>query len=133
MFATTNADGMLSMTVPDICTTLVGIAVAPLPYPNMGMAPTVTPTALMVIIAGGLSLTSESMIEPTNGDEAGITGGGGVACAEIMGGAKYTTSSMTVMIEGMPAVRLTDTVTMNEYNTVGVGTVPSQLTVMIMS
>ncbi|MBV5319157.1 MAG: DUF4150 domain-containing protein [Desulfobulbaceae bacterium] len=133
MFATTDAGGMLSMTVPDMCNTIVGPAVAPMPYPNLGMPMSAEPTALNVIIAGGLALTMDSMVEPTNGDEPGITGGGGLMCAEIMGAAEFISSSLTVMIEGMPAVRLTDTVTMNENNTIGIGCIPSQVVVMIMS
>ena len=90
------------MTVPDMCNTIVGPAVSPLPYPNLGMPPSAVPTALNVIISGGLALTMDSMVEPTNGDEPGITGGGGLVSAEIMG-AVIIMSSMTVMIEGMPA------------------------------
>ncbi|MBF0529304.1 MAG: type VI secretion protein, partial [Deltaproteobacteria bacterium] len=42
-------------------------------------------------------------------------------------------SSMKVKIEGNPAVRLTDTVKLNDGNTIGMNSAPSQTKVMILS
>lgn len=65
------------------------------------------------------------------GDQPGASGGGGVASGVIMGTVEYITSSSKVFLEGVPAVRLNDTVTMNDRNTVGVNGLPSQTKVML--
>ena len=133
MFATTIAGGMQSITAPDVCNTVVGPAVSPIPYPDIGVPSSATPTATKVFIAGALALTKASKTEPTNGDQPGASGGGGVVSTKIMGAAEYIMSSMKVKIEGNPAVRLTDTMKLNEGNTVGLNCAPSQTKVMIMS
>lgn len=133
MFATTIAGGMQNITVPDLCKTVVGPAVVPIPYPDMGVPSTATPTATKVFVVGALALTKASKTEPTNGDQPGASGGGGVVSAKIMGAAEYIMSSLVVKIEGNPAVRLTDTMKLNEGNTIGLNSVPSQGKVMILS
>ena len=133
MFATTIAGGMQSITVPDVCKTVVGPAVVPIPYPDMGMPPTGSPTATKVFIVGALALTKASKSQPTNGDEPGASGGGGVVSSKIMGPAEYIMSSMVVKIEGNPAVRLTDTMKLNDGNTIGLNAAPSQTAVMVLS
>jgi hypothetical protein len=133
MFATTRAGGMDNITAPDVCKTVVGPSVVPIPYPDMGMPPSANPTALKVFIVGAQALTKMSQVVPTNGDQPGASGGGGVVSSEIMGPAEYIMSSMTVKIEGNPAVRLTDTVKLNNGNTIGLNSAPSQTKVMILS
>ena len=133
MFATTIAGGMQNITAPDVCKTVVGPAVVPIPYPDIGVPSCATPTALKVFIVGALALTKMSKTMPTNGDQAGASGGGGVSSNTIMGPAEYIMSSMKVKIEGNPAVRLTDTVKLNNGNTIGLNCAPSQSKVMIMS
>ncbi len=133
MFATTIAGGMQNITVPDICKTVVGPAVVPIPYPDIGIPSSATPTAIKVFIVGALALTKMSKTVPTNGDQAGASGGGGVTSSTIMGPAEYIMSSLKVKIEGNPAVRLTDTMKMNNGNTVGINCAPSQSKVMIIS
>jgi hypothetical protein len=133
MFATTIAGGMQSITAPDVCNTVVGPAVSPIPYPDLGVPSSAMPTATKVFIVGGLALTKASQVVPSTGDEAGVSGGGGVVSAKIMGATQYITSSMKVMIEGNPAVRLTDSMKLNDGNTVGLNCAPSQTKVMIMS
>jgi Domain of unknown function (DUF4150) len=133
MYGTTKAGGMQSSTVPDMCKTMVGVAVVPMPYPCMGNPAGASPTATKVYFCGALTLTSESKTQPTNGDEAGASGGGGVKSGKIDGPAAYTSSSGKVKIEGNPAVRLNDTMTLNDGNTVGMNSAPSQTKVMIMS
>lgn len=133
MFATTRAGGMLNITAPDVCKTVVGPSVVPIPYPNIGMPPSGNPAAMKVFIVGAQALTKASKTVPTNGDQPGASGGGGVVSAKIMGPAEYIMSSMKVKIEGNPAVRLTDMVKLNDGNTVGLNCAPSQTKVMIPS
>ena len=133
MFATTKSAGTAMITVPDMCKTVVGPAVVPLPYPTTGMAATGEPTAIKVFIVGAQALTKMSQIMPTNGDQPGASGGGGVVSSEIMGPAQFIMSSMKVKIEGMPAVRMTDTMKINNGNTIGLDSVPSQSKVMVLT
>ena len=69
----------------------------------------------------------------SNGDEPGASGGGGVVSSKVMGPAEYIMSSMKVKLEGNPAVRMTDTVKINDGNTIGMDAAPSQTKMMIMS
>lgn len=130
MFATTLAGGMVSCTVPDICKTVVGPADVPIPYPNMGMPSTGEPPAERVFIAGSPALTLSSKIVPTQGDQPGASGGGGVVSSEIMGEAAFTMGSLIVRIEGKPAVRMADLMTTNANNTLAMDAAPSQTVVM---
>ena len=52
---------------------------------------------------------------------------------KVMGCVEYIMSSMKVKLEGNPAVRLTDTVKINDGNTVGMNAAPSQTKVMVMN
>ncbi len=133
MFCTTVAGGMQNITAPDVCKTLMGTAVVPMPYMDMGVPSSAMPTAITVFVTGALALTKMSQTIPTNGDQAGASGGGGVVSSTIMGPAQYIMSSMTVKIEGIPAVRLTDSMKLNNGNTIGLNCTPSQTKVMIMS
>jgi len=133
MFATTKAGGQDMVNAPDVCKTVVGPAVVPTPYPTVGMPPTGNPTTTKVFIAGAPALTKASKAMPTNGDQPGASGGGGVVSGKVMGAAEYILSSMKVKLEGNPAVRLNDMVKLNDGNTVGMDIAPSQSKVMIMS
>ncbi len=133
MFATTQAGGLDSVTAPDVCKTQVGPANVPIPYPNLGVPSGGMPVTIKVFIVGAPALTKASKVSPTNGDEAGASGGGGVVSGKIMGPAEYITSSMKVKLEGKPAVRLTDMIKTNDGNTIGLNSAPSQTKVMVMS
>jgi Domain of unknown function (DUF4150) len=133
MQATTKAGGQVTITAPDICKTVVGPSVVPTPYPSLGMPSTGNPTTKKVFIDGAMALTKASKIQPVSGDEAGASGGGGVVSNKVMGCVEYIMSSLKVKLEGNPAVRLTDTVKINDGNTVGMNAAPSQTKVMVMS
>jgi hypothetical protein len=133
MFATTRQGGQDTVTAPDVCKTVVGPSVVPTPYPTVGMPPTANPTTTKVLITGMPALTKASKAVPTNGDEPGASGGGGVVSNKVMGPAEYIMSSMKVKLEGNPAVRMNDMVKINDGNTVGMDVAPSQTKVMIMS
>ncbi|MEI7636767.1 MAG: DUF4150 domain-containing protein [Syntrophus sp. (in: bacteria)] len=133
MQATTKAGGQETITVPDICKTVVGPSVVPMPYPAIGMPSTGNPSTTKVFIDGAMALTKASKVQPTSGDEAGASGGGGVVSSKVMGPIEYIMSSTKVKLEGNPAVRMTDTVKINDGNTIGMNAAPSQTKVMIMS
>ena len=131
MFATTIAGGQLAATAPDVCKTVAGTAVVPVPYPATGMPSGAMPVTKKVFIVNAPALNLLSKITPTMGDQPGASGGGGVVSSTIMGPIEYLTASPKVFLEGAPAVRLNDSVTMNNRNTVGVNGLPSQTKVML--
>jgi hypothetical protein len=133
MFAVTKMAGQATITAPDMCKTVVGPSVVPMPYPTLGMPATGMPTTLKVFIAGSPALTKASKITPSNADQPGASGGGGVVSSKVMGPIEFIMSSMKVKLEGNPAVRMTDTVKINDGNTIGMEAAPSQTKVMIMS
>lgn len=131
MFAVTKQAGQC-MAMPDVCKTPAppGPPI-PIPYPNIAMPMMGNPTTLKVLIAGMPALTKASKITISNGDQAGVAGG--VMSGKMMGAAEFTMGSMTVRLEGNPAVRLSDPTKQNEGNAIGSVLAPSQAVVMIMS
>ncbi|MEI6315883.1 MAG: DUF4150 domain-containing protein [Syntrophus sp. (in: bacteria)] len=132
MFATTIAGGQEASSIPDVCKTVVGPAVVPMPYPVTAMPSTAMPVTKKVFIVNAPALNRLSKVVPTMGDQAGASGGGGVVSGSIMGPVEYLMSSAKVFLEGAPAVRQTDTVTVNNRNTIGANSLPSQTKVLIM-
>lgn len=132
MFAVTVEAGQC-LAMPDVCNTPAppSPSPVPVPYPNMAMPMLGTPPTATVLVVGAPALNVESTISMTAGDEAGVAGG--VACGQIMGEAKFVTSSLKVSFEGAFAVRLGDSTTQNSNNAVGTVLVPSQAVVMVMS
>lgn len=130
MFATTKEKGQV-MAVPDVCKTPTPAGPVPMPYPNIGMAPTGNPVTQKVMIHGMPALTKASKIQPTNGDQPGSAGG--VVSGKIMGPAEFIMGSVKVKLEGNPAVFMGNPTKQNDGNAVGSNLVPSQNVVMIMA
>lgn len=132
MFAVTNAKGMFSANIPDVCKTPAppGPPV-PVPYPNLAQCTTLLPSTVSkkVTINGGMAATQSSETTISNGDEAGAAGG--VASNSIVGKAAFISGSTKVRIEGKSAVFLGNPTTHNKQNTTGLVAVPSQTKVMI--
>jgi hypothetical protein len=133
MFATTISGGQYIATAPDTCNTIVGPATVPVPYPVVAQTSTANPVSSKVYICGSPALTKASKAKPVSGDQPGATGGGGIISATVMGEVEYISSSGKVKIEGNFAVRQTDSVKMNDGNTVGLDISVCQTKVMIMS
>lgn len=131
MFAVTKQAGQC-MAMPDVCKTPAppGPPI-PIPYPNIAMPMMGNPATLKVLIAGMPALTKASKIAISSGDLGGVAGG--VVSGKMMGAAEFTMGSMTVRLEGNPAVRLSDPTKQNEGNAIGSVLAPSQAVVMIMS
>lgn len=132
MFATTISGGQYVATTPDTCNTLVGPATVPIPYPVFAQTATANPVSGKVYICGSPALTKASKAKPVNGDQPRASGGGLVS-ATVMGQIEYISSSGKVKIEGNFAVRQTDSVKMNDGNTVGLDVSVCQTKVIIMS
>lgn len=135
-FALTNQGGTLMSSGPtDSCKTPSPSGTVPMPYPNVAQMTTANSGKLAqkVSIAGSKAATAKSETQTSNGDEGG-TAGGGVVSSKIMGPCGFLKGSMTVKIEGNPAVRLGDPTKHNglpNNNTVGSALAPGQTKVDI--
>lgn len=130
MFAVTLGGGQC-LSPADVCQVPTPAGPVPTPFPNIALPPTADPAAEKILISGMPALNLSSEMNPTNGDQAGAAGG--VVSGVIMGPAKFTMGSMTVMFQGQPAVRLSGPTTQNQNNCVGTCIAPSQSVVMIQS
>jgi len=122
-----------AMSELDVCKTPMPPAgePVPIPYPNIAMTMTGEPAAETILIEGAPALNLGSEMLPTQGDEAGIELG--IVSELIMGAGIFVHGSDTVMLEGLPSVRLTDPTLHNEANCEGTVLVPSQETVLVNS
>jgi hypothetical protein len=112
--------GIATASAPDVCKTQVGPAVVPIPYPNIAEDKDLVDGSETVLADGGMSIAIEgSKLSKSTGDEGGSIGG--VSSGITQGEAEFTSFGSSVMIEGKPCVRHTDTLTMNKQNTVCMG------------
>lgn len=130
MFANTQMMGM-DLAFPDVCLTPAVPAPVPLPYPNIAMGPTATPSQVKVLIMAMPQHNLGTVTPLTNGDNAGVATG--VASGTVMGPSRHLTAAFTVLISGMPATRLTSMSMQNNTNMVGARIVPSQPLVLLLA
>jgi len=130
MFANTQMMGM-DMGFPDVCLTPAGPAVVPIPYPNIAMAPMGVPAAYTILFECAPAHNMSTTIPLSNGDNAGVATG--VASGCVMGPARHMTGAFTVLLNGMPATRLTSMSMQNSTNCVGARIVPSQTAVLLLA
>jgi len=102
---------------PDVCKTLIGSAVVPIPYPNISQSATLAKGSKTVKINGQSAVLENSTLESSSGDEAGSLGG-------IMSGTtgketRFISSSFDAQIEGQNAIRHMDATSHNHVNTIG--------------
>jgi len=118
---------------PDVCLTPAPPAPAPIPipYPNIAMGPMAIPNVPTVLIMGAPAHNMGTQIPMTNGDNAGLATG--VASGTVMGPSKHLTGAFTVLIQGMPATRLTSMSLQNSTNAPGCRIVPSQTVVVLLA
>ena len=129
MFANTQMMGM-SLHFPDVCQTPMPAPV-PVPYPNIALGPTAVPTVFNVLMMGAPAHNMATMTPMTHGDEPGVALG--VASGLVMGPQRHVTGAFTVLINGMPATRLTSVSLSNGTNAVGARIVPSQVNVVLLA
>ena len=131
MFANTQMMGM-DMGFPDVCLTPAGPAVVPIPYPNIAMGPTAIPTAPNILFGGAPAHNLATMIPMSNGDNAGV--GMGMMSGTVMGPVRHLTAAFTVLVDAMPATRLTSMSLHNMTNCpAGVRLAPSQPVVLLLA
>ncbi|MEB0008487.1 DUF4150 domain-containing protein [Pseudomonas sp. MH9.2] len=135
MYMLNNGGATANSTVPDICKTPTPAGPMPMPYPNTADTSMADPGGLVmaVLVCGLPAMNLMSKVLLSNGDQAGAAGG--VVSGKIMGSMAFIDGSATVMVGGMPAVRLTSQTAHNGTppNTMGMVSAPSQTVVMVMS
>lgn len=129
MFMNSQMGGM-DLGFPDVCLTPVPIPV-PVPYPNIALGPTAVPSQAKVFIMAMPAHNMGTITPLTNGDNAGVALG--VASGTVMGPSRHLTGAFTVLLEGMPATRVTSMSLQNSTNAPGVRLIPSQTKVLVLA
>lgn len=119
------------MGMPDVCKTQVALAVVPIPYPNIAMTDMAVPNVDNVLIEVMPVHNLMTMVEMSNGDEAGIEMG--IVSSLIMGPVKHELGSLKVIFMAAPATTMTAVTGQNgtEPNAPGLTLTPSQVKVII--
>jgi hypothetical protein len=131
MFANTMMGGM-NLGFPDVCKTPTPVGPVPIPYPNMSMGMTRVPPTFKVFMGGTPAHNMSTMGTISNGDNAGVAGG--VASQMVMGPDRHMTGSFPILLQGMPATKMTSMTGQNgmSLNVPGMSLVPSQFKVMML-
>jgi hypothetical protein len=132
MFINTNL-GVMNLAFPDVCKTMVGPVMVPIPYPNIAVSVTHIPSQFKVIIGGGLAENLATSGTISNGDEVGVVMG--LVSNIIIGPDRPFLGSFKVMIGGIFSTRLTSINGQNGMpsNAVGISITPSQIRVMALT
>ena len=123
---------------PDVCLTPIpspaGPIPTPLPYPDINMSATTAPAAYNVLVDCMPSINQLSMGLMSNGDELGTMGG--VVSHLFDGQTEYIVGCFTILVDGIPAQRLTSVTGQNSVgmmpNAPGMSVAPSQVTVLTL-
>jgi hypothetical protein len=132
MFMLSMGTGM-DLGFPDVCLTPIVVPV-PIPYPDIQFSITSAPAAYNVLVdcLPSLNLLSKGLVSV--GDSTGVLLG--VASHLIDGQASYMVGCFTIMVDGVPAQRLTSVTGQNCLvelpNSPGMCIVPSQVTVLTL-
>ncbi len=129
MFANTQMMGM-DLGFPDVCLTPMPAPV-PIPYPNIAMGPMGVPAAYNILFMAAPAHNLSTVVPLSNGDNAGVAMG--VASGMVMGPSRPLTGAFTVLLDGMPATRLTSMNLQNSTNCPGMRIVPSQVKVLLLA
>lgn len=130
MFANCQMMGT-DMGFPDVCLTPTPAGPVPIPYPNIAMGPMAIPNCPTILFMCMPAHNLATTIPMTNGDNTGVNMG--VASGTVMGPSRHVTGAFTVLLNGMPATRMTSMSLQNSTNCPGVRLVPSQALVLLLS
>lgn len=128
MFANTQMMGV-DFAFPDVC--LTPPVPLPIPYPNIALGPMGVPAAYNILFSCMPAHNLSTMVPLSNGDNPGLALG--VASGTVMGPSRPLTGAFTVLLDGMPATRLTSINIQNSTNMVGMRIVPSQVQVLLLA
>lgn len=130
MFANSQMMGM-DMAFPDVCLTPSPVGPVPIPYPNIGMGPMGVPAVYNILYMCTPAHNMSTTVPLTNGDNAGVATG--VASGVVMGPDRHVTGAFTVLLNCMPATRMTSVSIQNNTNAPGARIVPSQVKVLMLA
>ncbi|WDE08066.1 DUF4150 domain-containing protein [Thalassomonas viridans] len=132
MFANTQMMA-IDLGFPDVCKTIVGPAVVPIPYPNIGMTSTAIPNIFNMFTVAMPDHNLMTTVPLSNGDEAGIAMG--VVSNMIIGPVRHLFGSVKVFKSVMPATKMLSPTGQNgmALNVPGMTLSPCQVKVMILS
>jgi hypothetical protein len=124
MFANCQMMGT-DMGFPDVCLTPTPAGPVPIPYPNIAMGPMAIPNCPTILFMCMPAHNLATTIPMTNGDNTGVNMG--VASGTVMGPSRHVTGAFTVLLNGMPATRMTSVSLQNSTNC------PGQALVLLLS
>ncbi|RBO81915.1 DUF4150 domain-containing protein [Marinomonas aquiplantarum] len=132
MFANTQMPAM-NLGFPDVCKTIVALAVVPIPYPNIAMTTTAIPNVPNIFTMAMPNHNLMTMIPMSNGNQAGAAMG--VVSSLIIGPSRHLFGSVKVFTSIMPATKMLSPTGQNGMvpNAPGLTLTPSQPKVMILS
>lgn len=132
MFANTQ-NPAVNLGFPDVCKTIVGPVITPIPYPNISMTSTNIPNVLNIYISAMPVHNLMTMGTISNGDNAGVLGG--LVSQMMMGPTKHMMGSVKVFKSVMPCTKMLSPTGQNGamQNIPGVTLSPCQIKVLILS
>jgi hypothetical protein len=132
MFSNTQMAAM-DFGFPDICKTIVALAVVPIPYPNIGIKATAIPNILNQFTMCMPDHNLMTITPLSNGDQAGIAMG--VVSNLIMGPVQHIFGSVKVFKAVMPATKMLSPTGQNGMppNAPGMTLTPCQPKVLIFT
>ncbi|HOT02492.1 MAG TPA: DUF4150 domain-containing protein [Acidobacteriota bacterium] len=132
MFMLSMGAGM-NLGFPDVCLTPI-VVPTPIPYPDMQFSATSAPAAYNVLVDCMPAVNQLSIGTVSVGDNGGVLLG--VVSHMMSGQTEYLVGCITIMVDGVPAQRLTSVTGQNCLavlpNAPGVSLVPSQVTVLTL-
>ncbi len=134
MFALIWGDGM-NFAFPDVCNTPLAAGLpVPVPYPNISETATNVDPMPNVLMDCMPTINMAGVDSVSEGDDAGVQLG--VASFIMSGQTGYLVGSVTTLIDGLPAMRLTSVTQQNCMvklpNSVGMTIEPGQFTVLTL-
>lgn len=132
MFANTQMIA-INLAFPDVCKTLVALAVVPIPYPNIGVTSTAIPNIFNMFTMAMPDHNLMTIVPMTSGDEPGFLMG--VVSNLIKGPCRHVLGSFKVFKAVMPATKMLSITAQNGPlpNIPGVTLSPCQIKVIILS
>jgi hypothetical protein len=124
----------MNLGFPDVCNTPTPVGPVPIPYPNINMSATTAPAAYNVLVdcMPSLNLLSKGLV--SFGDNPGLLLG--VVDPMDCGQNFYVVGCFTILVDGVPAQRLTSVTGQNALgrmpNAPGMSICPSQVTVLTL-
>ncbi|APR87193.1 hypothetical protein A7982_12542 [Minicystis rosea] len=128
MFANTQMAG-LDFAFPDVLLTPMPAPV-PVPYPNNGQGSMGAPPVSNVLIMSMPAHNMATKVPLTDGANPGVAG---VVSGTVRGPTRPVTGVSSILLNGMPATRMTDTSRQNGMNATGTRITPSQTKVQLLA